>query len=230
MFRGDLDWITMKALEKDRTRRYESASGLATDVLRYLHDEPVEASPPSTGYRLRKLARRHRAALVTAAAFASLLIAAAIVSTWLAFRADRNATLAAQSAERAEAQQKVADEQRSLAEIEKGRADSNAARADRGRQQAEIARKVAEVEKRRADTNAAEAERRRVEDGPVLTLLACAGLGFLDLLAPMWFRAEGTAIAWAIANAANTASSTASTTNDSVVPSRQRGPSTRSIG
>ena len=57
MFRGDLDWITMKALEKDRTRRYESASGLAADVQRYLDDEPVEASPPSAVYRLRKLAR-----------------------------------------------------------------------------------------------------------------------------------------------------------------------------
>jgi serine/threonine protein kinase len=53
MFRGDLDWITMKALEKDRTRRYETASGLAADILRYLHDEPVEASPPSAGYRLK---------------------------------------------------------------------------------------------------------------------------------------------------------------------------------
>ena len=56
MVRGDLDWIVMKCLEKDRTRRYESASALAQDIDRYLHDEPVEASPPSRRYRLRKFA------------------------------------------------------------------------------------------------------------------------------------------------------------------------------
>ena len=57
MVRGDLDWIVMKALEKDRTRRYETASALARDIERYLHDEPVEASPPSRRYRLRKFAQ-----------------------------------------------------------------------------------------------------------------------------------------------------------------------------
>src|SRR5438045_9516022 len=68
LLRGDLDWIVMKCLEKDRTRRYETANGIAADVQRYLKDEPVEASPPSATYRLRKLARRYRkqaAALVT---------------------------------------------------------------------------------------------------------------------------------------------------------------------
>ena len=54
--RGELDWIVMKCLEKDRTRRYETASGLAQDVERYLPDEPVEACPPAAGYRLRKFA------------------------------------------------------------------------------------------------------------------------------------------------------------------------------
>ena len=53
--RGELDWIVMKALEKDRNRRYETANGLARDINRYLNDEPVEACPPGTGYRLRKL-------------------------------------------------------------------------------------------------------------------------------------------------------------------------------
>ena len=57
LVRGEVDWIVMKCLEKDRTRRYETASGLAKDVERYLHDEPVEACPPSAGYRLRKFAR-----------------------------------------------------------------------------------------------------------------------------------------------------------------------------
>ena len=60
MFDGDVDWIAMKALEKDRTRRYETANAFGADVLRYLNDEPVEASPPSTAYRLRKFARKYR--------------------------------------------------------------------------------------------------------------------------------------------------------------------------
>jgi serine/threonine protein kinase len=60
LLRGDLDWVVMKALEKDRSRRYESASSLAADVRRYLNDEPVEASPPSTALRLRRWGRRHQ--------------------------------------------------------------------------------------------------------------------------------------------------------------------------
>jgi serine/threonine protein kinase/tetratricopeptide (TPR) repeat protein len=68
MFSGELDWIVMKALEKDRNRRYETASAFAADVQRYLHDEPVLACPPSRPYRLRKFARRNKAALVTASA------------------------------------------------------------------------------------------------------------------------------------------------------------------
>ncbi len=67
--RGELDWIVLKCLEKNRSRRYESAGGLARDVQRHLADEPVEACPPSAGYRLRKFARRHRAALAVASAF-----------------------------------------------------------------------------------------------------------------------------------------------------------------
>ncbi len=63
LVRGELDWIVMKALEKDRNRRYDTANGLSRDVERYLRDEPVLACPPSAGYRLRKFARRNRAAL-----------------------------------------------------------------------------------------------------------------------------------------------------------------------
>ena len=64
--RGELDWIVMKALEKDRNRRYETANGFARDVERYLADEPVQACPPSVGYRLRKFARRNKATLAAA--------------------------------------------------------------------------------------------------------------------------------------------------------------------
>src|SRR5437016_6089707 len=66
LVRGELDWIVMKALEKDRNRRYETANGFAMDVQRYLADEPVEACPPSASYRFRKFARRHKRAVLTA--------------------------------------------------------------------------------------------------------------------------------------------------------------------
>jgi WD40 repeat protein/serine/threonine protein kinase len=85
--RGELDWIVMKCLEKDRTRRYPTANGLARDVERYLRDESVEACPPSASYRLGKFARRHRAALAAASAFAALLVVGVVVSVWQAVRA-----------------------------------------------------------------------------------------------------------------------------------------------
>ncbi|HEY7818867.1 MAG TPA: serine/threonine-protein kinase, partial [Vicinamibacteria bacterium] len=89
LLQGELDWITMKALEKDRTRRYETVNGLARDLQRYLNGEPVEAGPPSASYRLGKFVRKYRAWLATAAAFVLLLAAAAVVSSLLAIRASR---------------------------------------------------------------------------------------------------------------------------------------------
>jgi len=83
--RGDLDWIVMKALEKDRQRRYETANALAMDLKRLLQDEPVLAVAPSRAYRLRKYFRRHKAELLTASAIIGLLIAGTVVSTWFAF-------------------------------------------------------------------------------------------------------------------------------------------------
>ena len=97
LVRGELDWIVMKALEKDRTRRYETANSLARDVGRYLADERVEACPPTFGYRLRKFAHRHRTALATVVAFALLLAVGAIASVVLAVRAvDAEAATAAE--------------------------------------------------------------------------------------------------------------------------------------
>jgi serine/threonine protein kinase/Flp pilus assembly protein TadD len=77
LVRGELDWIVLKALDKDRNRRYETTGALAADVRHYLNDEPVQACPPSAGYRLRKLARRHRQAL---AATAGVLLALAVLA------------------------------------------------------------------------------------------------------------------------------------------------------
>jgi WD40 repeat protein len=93
LMRGELDWIVMKALEKDRNRRYETASAFAADVQRYLRDEPVEACPPSALYRFRKFARRHKGVLRTASVLAGAVLLAVValaVSTLLTWRANQD--------------------------------------------------------------------------------------------------------------------------------------------
>jgi tetratricopeptide (TPR) repeat protein len=83
LVRGDLDWITMKCLEKDRNRRYATASGLASDIHRYLTDEPVQACPPSAVYRFGKFARRNRARLTVAGVVLFLLILLGVAGGWI---------------------------------------------------------------------------------------------------------------------------------------------------
>jgi len=99
---GDLDWIVMKALEKDRSRRYETANGLAMDIERHLHNEPVVARPPSQFYRFQKLVRRNQVAFIAAAAVLAALLAGLGTSTWL-FLKERQARQQAVAAE----QQKI---------------------------------------------------------------------------------------------------------------------------
>jgi hypothetical protein len=96
---GDLDWIVMKALEKDRRRRYETANGLAMDLQRYLNNEPVVARPPSRWYRLQKLAQRNRGTFAAIVAVAVALFIGLGVSTWL-FLKEREARQWAVSAEK----------------------------------------------------------------------------------------------------------------------------------
>jgi serine/threonine protein kinase/tetratricopeptide (TPR) repeat protein len=96
LVRGDLDWIVMKCLEKDRARRYETANGLAREVQRYLADEPVVARPPSRGYKFRKFARRNKVALAAAASIAGVLVITTGISVWQAVRAKRAEALAKQ--------------------------------------------------------------------------------------------------------------------------------------
>jgi eukaryotic-like serine/threonine-protein kinase len=106
--RGELDWIVMKALEKDPARRYETALGLGHDVERYLADEPVKACPPSRPYRLRKFSRRNKAMLATVGAITAVLIAATAVSMWQAVRATRASVIATAEKRRADEQAAIA--------------------------------------------------------------------------------------------------------------------------
>jgi serine/threonine protein kinase len=89
LLRGDLDWIVMKALEKDRTRRYESANELAMDIQRHLSNEPVLARPPSRLYEFQKTVRRHMFGFAAGAVLIVVLALGALVSTWQAVRAMR---------------------------------------------------------------------------------------------------------------------------------------------
>ena len=121
--RGDLDWIVMKCLEKNRRRRYETARELADDLQRYLGQEPVLARPQSTAYRLHKALRRHRAAFAAAAAIVIAVVAGSTVSVWQALRATR--------AERVSGQRRGNEEVlRHNAERERERALENQERAE----------------------------------------------------------------------------------------------------
>lgn len=119
LVRGELDWIVMKALEKDRSRRYQTANAVAMDLQRYLTDEPVLACPPSATYRFRKFARRNKTALLAAVLVSVALVVGTVVSTWQAIRATRAERLA-ESALAAEAdERRTAESQRNEAEIQR---------------------------------------------------------------------------------------------------------------
>jgi serine/threonine protein kinase len=112
---GDLDWIVMKALEKDRTRRYETADALALDIERYLTNEPIEARPPTTTYHLQKFASKHRAPVIAAAAILAVLILALVLAVIGLVRIDHERELA--NAERDRAEENLHMSQRLIGEV-----------------------------------------------------------------------------------------------------------------
>jgi WD40 repeat protein/tRNA A-37 threonylcarbamoyl transferase component Bud32/plasmid maintenance system antidote protein VapI len=100
---NDLDWIVMKCLQKDRTRRYETANGLVADLEHHLSHEPVVARPPSTAYRVQKFVRRNKVMVTAAAAVALALVLGIVASTWLALRERQQRARAEANEQRAEA-------------------------------------------------------------------------------------------------------------------------------
>jgi len=123
LVKGDLDWIVMKALEKDRNRRYDTASAFAADVRRFLAEEPIEARPPSTWYRFRKMARRNKMALTTAALVAASLLLGTLASAWQAVRATRAERLALLNAVAARANEGMAQDRKREADDAREKAE-----------------------------------------------------------------------------------------------------------
>jgi non-specific serine/threonine protein kinase/serine/threonine-protein kinase len=156
-YRGDVETIVGKALEKDRTRRYESAAALAADIQRYLNDEPILARPPSAGYQLEKFARRHRGLVGGAAAVFVVLIAGIAVSAALAIRAHRAEKTAIESRDRAVEAEEQTRTQRDRATAAELMATHQRDLAVIAQQESVRAEKRALEEKARADDQAATA-------------------------------------------------------------------------
>jgi serine/threonine protein kinase len=141
MLRGELDWVVMKCLEKNRDRRYETASALARDIQRYLADEAVEARPPSNAYRLRKFVNRHRGQVIAASLILLALFAGIIGTTMGLLRADRarraevaQRLVADEQRKKAEASEQLANDQRSKAEASEALANDQKAQAEKNAQ------------------------------------------------------------------------------------------------
>jgi serine/threonine protein kinase len=148
---GDLDWIVLKALEKERARRYDSVNSLRADILRHLHDEPVLASPPSTSYRLHKFVRRHKAAVTGAAAVLLILVLGVAASTWGLVRARRAEKIAAAEALQAKQQAGIAEAVNQFLNEDLLMAAIPASRSETGRGRNVMMRDVLDVSARRID-------------------------------------------------------------------------------
>jgi serine/threonine protein kinase/tetratricopeptide (TPR) repeat protein len=157
LVRGELDWIVMKCLEKDRNRRYQTANGLARDLERHLHDEPVEACPPSVAYRVSKLLRRYKGPVIAAAVVLLALVAGIVGTTWGLLRAE-DERQQAENAARAEREAKLdAEAKRTEAEKQQARAEAGEKLAGERLAEIEAEQKRTNAEKARAEANAEKA-------------------------------------------------------------------------
>jgi eukaryotic-like serine/threonine-protein kinase len=161
--RGDLDWITLKAIEKDRSRRYQSASELSADIARHLRNEPVVARPPSVAYRTRKFVARNRVGVAAAAVVLLAIVAGLIASTTLYFRAEHERARADDERREAELRRSQADQERGRADLAKQDADTQRGVAEREAQAALAASKIADEQRAVADVQRTSADRLRGE-------------------------------------------------------------------
>jgi len=189
ILRGELDWIVMKSLEKDRTRRYETASSFADDIQRYLADETVQARPASAGYLFGKFVKKHRGLVATVAALTGLLIAGIIGTTYGLVEAQRKTAEVVEQkqradveAENARAAEKVAKQKETEAETEATKSRAAEALAKLNEQQAVSAQKQVEQNLARSNIFLAVA---RWSDGRIQDSRA-----FLDKIPPIYRNVE----------------------------------------
>jgi serine/threonine protein kinase/DNA-binding SARP family transcriptional activator len=145
LFQGELDWMVMKALEKDRGRRYETANGFALDIQRYLADEPVLAGPPGAAYRLRKFVKRNRPQVLAAALVLLALLGGVAGTTWGLLRAQTARDAEAFQRAEAETQRDRAVEAQKLATEQKRRAEAGEKEAKQQRLRAEQEKRIAQA-------------------------------------------------------------------------------------
>jgi WD40 repeat protein len=158
LLQGDLDWIVLKALEKDRTRRYDTANALAADIQRHLDNEPVIARPPSAAYKMQKAWQRNQLAFTAAAAVVLALVAGLGASMWQAVKATK--------AKKAETEQRVAAQKAEANALAKQR-EAEESRASEAAQ-----RHLAEARAYAADMNLAQQALMADDLGPAKELLS----------------------------------------------------------
>ena len=156
ILKGELDWIVMKAIEKDRKRRYRSAAGFAEDIQRFLDNEAVEARPPSAGYRIKKLVQKHRGLVGSLGAITALLVVAVAISTYYAIQA--NTARNQEALQRAIAVKKTLEEKIYLEKIQELKSVVQKAQAE-----AEMYRKIKEEQLVLTKEAQKDAEQARVE-------------------------------------------------------------------
>ena len=165
ILKGELDWVIMKALEKDRDRRYGTANDFASDIDRYLNDEAVTARPPSTSYRVNKFVRKNRGLVASVIAIGFLLLAGIIGTSYGLFKANEQAARANEETARANKQTAEAVKQRGIAETktqealkEKGKADKERDLAEANERRARKAEETVAIEAKRAQDSEAAAK------------------------------------------------------------------------
>ncbi len=137
LLQGDLDWIVMKCLEKDRSRRYETANQLGQEIQRYLADEPVQAGPPSVAYRLRKFMRRNRGPVIAAGLVLLVLVGGFVGTTWGLIQAEHQRQIALSNEREADRARTEAEERAKAEEQAKKLAQAEAARAEQEKTRAD---------------------------------------------------------------------------------------------
>jgi WD40 repeat protein len=162
LLRGDLDWVVMKCLEKDRTRRYETANGLAQDIQRHLNNEPISARPPSSVYRFRKMIRRNKLAFVAATAIAVALLLGIALATSGFVQARREAVRASEAKDVAEAAER--DQARLRVAAEAARESAESARASEASQRQKAEAALLESERQEAEAFVAQGDALRLAE------------------------------------------------------------------